>query len=184
MATTEHNIVSDGLGGGHNGEYYYYCIKCGKKDWIAGYGHLHQLNFYFKPCVPIVKENVMTHETKEYDLIEKLVKEVEFVWYDNSYPEALTVYYTSDQDISLYLNREDFCVTYVNGHYNKSVELEAYEFYYLWGYLITQIKVLIALEEKEELDTFTQNITFLIESKKLNKKLVDNLKELTSDVSE
>lgn len=52
MQKTEHDIVSNGAGGGHNGEYYHHCTKCGKSDWIASYGTFEQLDFYSTPCVP------------------------------------------------------------------------------------------------------------------------------------
>lgn len=51
---SKHNIIpttfSGVHSGGHRGEYDYHCTKCGKQDWIAGYGTLSQLNFYGTPC--------------------------------------------------------------------------------------------------------------------------------------
>lgn len=49
MKKSEHKIVDDGLSP-HNGEYWYKCAYCGKKDWIASYGTYDQLNFYSQPC--------------------------------------------------------------------------------------------------------------------------------------
>jgi hypothetical protein len=46
----EHDWKSDGLGGGHNGEYYYRCSACGFTDWIALYGSVNQLAK--TPCRP------------------------------------------------------------------------------------------------------------------------------------
>lgn len=45
----EHVWKSDGLGGGHNGQYYYTCQGCGLHDWIASYGTESQLGDG-KPC--------------------------------------------------------------------------------------------------------------------------------------
>jgi hypothetical protein len=38
----KHARVSDGVSS-HNGEYWYRCLKCGAKDWIASYGTEDQL---------------------------------------------------------------------------------------------------------------------------------------------
>jgi hypothetical protein len=38
----KHEWVSDGVSS-HNGEYWYRCLKCGAKDWIASYGTEAQL---------------------------------------------------------------------------------------------------------------------------------------------
>jgi len=47
---SDHDWKTDNLHGGHNGEYYYTCTKCGARDWIASYGTLSEL-CSDKPCI-------------------------------------------------------------------------------------------------------------------------------------
>lgn len=56
MNNTEHDIVDDGVSS-HNGEYWYRCTKCGMSDWIASYGTIEQLNFYYHPCNETLKKD-------------------------------------------------------------------------------------------------------------------------------
>lgn len=44
MPYTPHKWESDRLGGGHNGEYGYTCMACGKTDWLPPYGKEYQLD--------------------------------------------------------------------------------------------------------------------------------------------
>lgn len=64
----KYDIRADGMGGGHNGEYYYKCTKCGASDWIASYGHLHELNFYNTTCTPNIPR-IEVVQKEAYDLL-------------------------------------------------------------------------------------------------------------------
>lgn len=70
MNKTGHNIVAYGLNGGHNGEYYYKCTKCGASDWIPAHGRTYELNFYSKPCTPEVAIPELDYKTA-YTLLQE-----------------------------------------------------------------------------------------------------------------
>lgn len=70
---TEHDIVFDGMSP-HNGEHWYKCTECKKSDWIASYGVLSQLNFFYLPCNSKKKELKM--ETKIQHMVKKFAADL------------------------------------------------------------------------------------------------------------
>lgn len=42
--------IYDGLGGGHNGQYYWACSECGRTDWWASYDDPNKLDIQCGKC--------------------------------------------------------------------------------------------------------------------------------------
>lgn len=67
--------IYDGLGGGHNGEYYWSCSECGRTEWWASYDDPNKLGIQCGKCDEVKAERQEIEDIKLAELELKEQKE-------------------------------------------------------------------------------------------------------------